>query len=290
MEKKPLCWYNIILIPLIHAIGLGGGISYMIFIQFSWATIMLALTWFVFCGLSITGGYHRLFTHKSYEALWPVRLFFLMFGAASAQGSVEQWVSTHRQHHVADRPDSGVEDPHDIKRGFWYAHIGWLFWKMPEVNDRYVAHLRQDPLAQWQTKHYGGMMVFWGFVLPGFIAMSWGDAAGGLLVAGFLRTVVQWHITWCINSVSHYFGENTFMRPDQSRNNYWYAKMLISLGEAYHSFHHEFEWDYRNGWKWWHLDPTKWVIAALNKVGLTTGLKAASPKAVNDALQKAQKR
>lgn len=288
-KDRELCWYNVILIPIIHSIGIAG-IIYMTFWHFDWRTLGLALLWFIFCSISITGGYHRLFSHDSYQAVWPVRFFLLMFGAASAQGSVEQWVSTHKQHHEADT-NPKIEDPHDIKKSFRYAHWGWLFYEMPEIQSSYLRRLREDKLAMWQTKEYGWLMIFWGFALPGWIGwLLWDDALGALLVAGFTRATIQWHITWCINSVSHYWGENTFQRPDESRNNYLYAKMLVSFGEAYHSFHHQFPGDYRNGWKWWHLDPTKWLIFGLFKLKLVKKLGVTPPQAIEKALERAKNR
>lgn len=284
--NKQLCWYNIILIPLVHLLGVVG-IIYAALWHFSLPTIILALAYFHLCGFAITGGYHRLFSHRSYEASWPVRFFLLMFGAASAQGSVFQWVSTHVQHHASDS-NPNIEDPHDIHKGAWYAHMGWLIYEMPTIDDRYIKHLKKDRLACWQTKYYGSIMVFWGFILPGLIGLLWDDALGALLLAGFTRTTLQWHVTWCINSIAHLYGDNTFNRPDDSRNNYVLAAFLLALGEMYHSFHHNFPGDYRNGWKKWHIDPTKWAIIGLNKLKLVKNLHRTSDERIQRAIEKAQ--
>lgn len=285
--KRKLCWFNLILIPTIHLFGVGG-IAYLIFWHCRWPTLVLAAAWFICCGFSITGGYHRLFTHQSYQCHPVVRWLLLMFGAGSTQGSVMSWVSNHVAHHAADNPRSGVEDPHDIHRGFWYAHFLWLFWEMPPINSRYVKHLTKSRLAVWQHNHYGSMMVFWGYALPALIALTWSDPIGGLFVAGFLRTVIQWHVTWCINSVSHYFEENTFNREDQSRTSKVLPYLLIALGEPNHSFHHQFPRDYRNGWKSSHIDPTKWVINLLAQIGLAWNLHQTPETRITAALERAR--
>lgn len=283
---KPLCWYNIILIPLIHLIGVIGGISYLTFVQFNWATILLATIWFLLCGFSITGGYHRFFTHHSYDCIKPMKFLLLMFGAGSAQGNVLQWVSTHQQHHASDK-NPKIEDPHSIKQGFWYAHVGWLFRKMPEIQDHYIRRIKKDSMVQYQAKHYGYFMIFWGFILPGLIAMSWDDAAGGLLIAGFLRTVVQWHITWSINSVSHTWGYRLFNRPDRSTNSKSLIFSAASVGEAKdHELHHE--WPWAVGFKDSKIDPTKWVIILLSYVGVTKNLKWVDEETYEKALASAK--
>lgn len=115
-------WENILVLAMTHLLGMAG-IAYAIFVSFSWWTAGLALLWFFLCVLSTTGGYHRLFAHRTYRAAKGVRLFYLLFGAASGQGSVLRWAADHRRHHAhTDEP----EDPHNIKRGFWWAHMGWL--------------------------------------------------------------------------------------------------------------------------------------------------------------------
>lgn len=239
--------------------------------SFNWPTVILALILATFVELSITAGYHRLFAHRSYDASPLVRLFFLIFGAAGLQGSAIQWALDHRDHH--NYVDDNDRDPYSINKGFWWAHIGWLFYKqnyqlrnLPEAGD-----LRQDPLVMLQFRTWIPLGFFMGYILPGLIAMSWNDWFGGFFIAGCLRSVINHHATFFINSLAHCVGKQTYSDSHTARDN-WFAAFL-TFGEGYHNYHHEFPSDYRNGVRAWDWDPTKWVIRGLSFVGLTTRLK-----------------
>src|SRR5690348_7168098 len=120
--RQPVYWENLLVLAMTPLVGIAG-ILYAIFVTFSWWTLVLAILWLMLCSVSITGGYHRLFAHRTYRAAKSVRLFYLLFGAASGQGSAIRWSSDHRVHHARTDED---EDPYNIKRGFWWAHLGWL--------------------------------------------------------------------------------------------------------------------------------------------------------------------
>jgi len=284
-EKRKIDWVATLFIFAVHGLAVWGVFHWVN--HFSWKTTILTATWFVSCGFSITAGYHRLFTHRSYTAAYPLRVFFMLFGAGSSQGSAIQWVSNHFQHHASDtRKD--IEDPHDIRKGFWWAHCIWLLHKLPNIRPSYVRTLHGDPLVVLQHRFYLPLMLVFTFFLPAMIALCWKDFLGGLLLAGCLRTVVQWHITWSVNSIAHTFGDNLFRRPDQSRNNWVLSSLLFALGELFHSFHHQFPSDYRNGWKCFHVDPTKWLIWTFSLIGLTKNLVRTSEEATQAAIQAAQ--
>lgn len=232
----------------------------------------LFLAFFIATGLSITLGYHRLFAHLSFQASWPVRLATLMFGAAAFENSVINWASDHRRHHKHTDHD---EDPYDITKGFWHAHIGWILFKLsPEPPLDNVADLRRDPLVRFQDRFYVPIAIAFGFLLPtliGLLHSGWVGALGGFLIAGVARVVFVQQMTFCINSLCHWVGRQPYSTQCSARDSALMA--LFTFGEGYHNYHHRFQHDYRNGVKWWHFDPTKWAIWTLDKLGLVRRLR-----------------
>ncbi len=227
---------------------------------------------FIATGLSITLGYHRLFSHVAFQASWPVRLLTLIFGACAFENSALNWVSDHRRHHKhVDHED----DPYDISQGFWYAHMGWILFKLdpvPPLDN--VADLRKDPLVMWQDRFYLPISIGFSFVLPsvlGGLHAGWIGALGGLLVAGVARITAVQHMTFFINSLCHTVGRQPYSDRCSARDSWIMA--IFTFGEGYHNYHHEFQHDYRNGVKWWQWDPTKWSIWTLEKLHLVRGLR-----------------
>lgn len=234
------------------------------------------------CGVSVTGGYHRLFAHQTYKASAIVRAFYLFFGAAAIQNSALKWSADHRDHHRHTDED---QDPYNIKRGFWWAHIGWVFFKAEKEQDfKRVKDLQADPLVMFQHRHYLAILIVSSFLLPGVLGLLWGDPLGAILLAGFLRVTIQWQATFTINSVAHLVGSQKYSLENSSRDSFWTA--LISMGEGYHNFHHRFQYDYRNGIRWYHFDPTKWWVWTLSKVRLTRDLKRVPKQAIERARQR----
>lgn len=232
----------------------------------------LFLAYFIATGLSITLGYHRLFSHLSFQAKWPVKLATLVFGAAAFENTVIEWTSDHRNHHKHTDHD---DDPYDISKGFWHAHIGWILFKLnaePPIDN--VPDLERDRLAQWQHKYYVWIAVIVGFIVPTLLGYWYGgaDAAlGAFLIAGVLRTTLVQHMTFFINSLCHTIGGQPYSTRCTARDSWIMA--LFTFGEGYHNYHHEFQHDYRNGVKWWQWDPTKWTIWTLSKLGLVSNLR-----------------
>jgi len=255
---------------LTPVIGVGGTAIYTYVHGFSLWMPLLALGMYVAVGLSICAGYHRFFSHKSYEAARPVQLFFAVFGAMAAQNSILWWASSHRTHHqYVDRD----WDPYSIKRGFRWAHILWIFHRhdAPDVEGN-APDLLANPIVQWQARWYKVLVIVGGFGLPTMIGALFGDALAGLLWGGFLRLVVIHHTTFFVNSLAHYVGQPRYNAEVSARDNW--AVALLTLGEGYHSFHHRFPADYRNGIRWFHWDPAKWFIVALRLVGLAGDLRS----------------
>jgi stearoyl-CoA desaturase (delta-9 desaturase) len=237
-------------------------------------------------GISICAGYHRFFSHKSYEASAPVQIFYAVFGAMAAQNSILWWSSSHRIHHQYVDNDW---DPYNIKRGFWWAHILWVFHRhdAPDVAAN-AQDLLKNPIVQWQNRWYKTILIVGGFGLPTLIGAMFGDALAGLLWGGFLRLVVIHHTTFFVNSLAHYVGRRTYNAEVSARDNWGVA--LLTLGEGYHSFHHRFPADFRNGIRWYHWDPAKWFIATLRMMGLASDLRSATPPQIEQARMHAELR
>jgi stearoyl-CoA desaturase (Delta-9 desaturase) len=241
--------------------------------SFNWPTMILGLILMTFIQVSITAGYHRLFSHRTYNAKWPVRLFFLIFGGAAFEGAALSWSLDHRVHH--NHVDDNDKDPYSIGKGFFWAHMGWLLFKhnsaLTEQEKERGGDLMSDPLVVWQYENWLPVGFFAGFVLPALIALLWGDFFGGLFIAGVVRSVINHHSTFLINSLSHCVGAQTYSDSHSARDNLFTA--ILTFGEGYHNYHHEFPSDYRNGVRLYDWDPSKWVIKGLSLVGMTYDLK-----------------
>ena len=242
-------------------------------------SIVLAVIWFVLCGLSITAGYHRLFAHGAFRAVAPLRAVFLFFGAGAVQNSALRWARDHRDHHAYT---DGEHDPYSVRHGFWWAHVGWvLFDKQVERPQTAVADLTADPLVRWQDRAYLPIAILAAAVVPMLLGLLWGDPLGALFVAGFLRLVLQWQSTFAINSLAHTIGSRPWEKESTARDSFWLA--LFTLGEGYHNFHHRFPGDYRNGVRWYHFDPTKWLLWLFARFRLVGNLRRVSRTTIEKA-------
>jgi stearoyl-CoA desaturase (delta-9 desaturase) len=230
--------------------------------------VVVFLVMYSLIGLSITVGYHRLFSHRAFRAAWPVRLLALLLGAAAFENSALAWSSDHRHHHRF--VDDVERDPYPVRRGFWYAHWVWVM----EAKDRpmdSVGDLEQDPLIRWQHRYH-----FWiGAAVAALPVLTVGlmthDVFGQLAIGLLLRIVATHHSTFLINSAAHWFGTQPYTDANSARDSALLAP--FTFGEGYHNYHHMWQWDYRNGPRWYQWDPAKWLIAAGAWVGLTHGLR-----------------
>lgn len=245
---------------------------YIFFFGLSWFQVALFFFLFVATGMSITLGYHRLFSHKSFEASPLVRGATLFFGAAAFENSAMVWCADHRRHHKHTDHD---EDPYDITKGFFHAHIGWLLFRHgPETPLTWVRDLQKDRMVVFQHRFYIPLAILVGFALPTAIGWAYGGwvaALGAFLIAGVLRIVCVHHVTFCINSLCHWIGKRPYSTKCSARDSALMA--LFTFGEGYHNFHHEFQHDYRNGVKPHQFDPTKWAIWTLSRLGLVRRLR-----------------
>lgn len=259
-------------------IALIGAPLYLYHFGIDWFQGLMFFFYLTATMMSITVGYHRLFSHLSFKAKWPVKLFTLVFGACAFENACLDWSSDHRRHHKHVDHDG---DPYDISKGFLWAHIGWLLFKLnPEPPMDNVNDLRKDKLVMWQYKyvHWIGLVV--GLILPAILGYLWNSmmglvpwqgALGGFLLAGVTRIVVAQHCTFFINSLCHTIGRQPYSTKHSARDSAIMA--FLTFGEGYHNYHHEFQHDYRNGVKPWQWDPSKWTIWTLSKLGLAEGLR-----------------
>jgi len=201
-----------------------------------------------------------------------VKMFTLLFGAAAFEGSAIAWSADHRRHHKFVDHE---EDPYDISRGLFHAHIGWLLFRTgPDTPLTWVRDLKKDRLAWWQHEYYVPIAITVAFVLPAVIGWLYGGpvaALGAFLIAGIARVVVVHHMTFCINSLCHWIGDRPYSTDCTARDSFLMA--VFTFGEGYHNYHHEFQYDYRNGVRPWQFDPTKWTIWFLSKIGLVSSLR-----------------
>jgi stearoyl-CoA desaturase (delta-9 desaturase) len=236
---------------------------------FAWADVVLFVVMLYATGLSITAGYHRYFAHKTFECHPVIQFLFLAFGAATFQNSVLNWASDHRYHHVyADRDG----DPYSVNRGFWWAHMGWMFFSYPEARSyKNSADMKNNKLLMWQERYYLPLALVTGFLVPMGIGALFGRPTAGLVWGGLVRMVVGHQVTFAINSFAHTFGKRTYALNSTAGDSPLLA--AFTFGEGYHSFHHTYAGDYRIGHHWYDIDPGKWLILTLKQVGLASKLK-----------------
>ena len=218
-------------------------------------------------GTGVSAGYHRLFSHRAFQASWPVRFALVCLGAASFENSVLHWASDHRVHH---RHVDQEQDPYDSGKGFWYAHWLWVLEKR-EHPILGVADLERDPLIRWQHRHHFLIGAVVTLSLPVLVGVLTGNLLGHLIIGVLLRIVVTHHSTFLINSAAHVFGTQPYTDANSARDNPLLAP--LTYGEGFHNFHHMWQWDYRNGVRWYQWDTTKWLVSALAWVGLVRGLR-----------------
>lgn len=233
--------------------------------QWLWALAFLYLN-----GMSITGGYHRLWAHNAYEASPALKWLFAFWGAGALQNSILVWASDHRRHHR--HVDDNELDPYSAGRGLWFSHMGWMLreYHSNEPDFSNAKDLQRDPVVMWQHRHYVALTLLMNLGLPLLLGVWLGDIIGTILLVGLLRLVINHHVTFFINSLAHFWGSRPYTESNSARDNGFLA--FLTYGEGYHNFHHIFQADYRNGIRWWQWDPTKWMISACSRLGLARNL------------------
>ena len=267
-----------VLVPLM-GVGLAGWLMWGR--GFGWVELALLLVMYTVSAMGITVGFHRLYTHRSFEAVAPVRAVLGVCGSMALQGPLLEWVSRHRRHHQHSDQPGDPHSPHEFGGGLWgvakgfvHAHIGWAFDPDPPGGERYVPDLRKSRLNRVVSALFP-LWVLLGVLLPaaagGLAYGTWGGAAAGLVWGGLVRIFLVHHVTWSINSVCHLWGSRPYETSDQSRNNALFG--ILAFGEGWHNNHHAFPTSARHGLRWWQLDTSYLAIRALEVCGLAWQVK-----------------
>jgi len=264
---KHINWLNCIFILFVPLAGL---------ITAYWTplekkTAIFTVWYYVQTGLGITAGYHRLWAHTSYKATLPLKIWLAACGSGSVQGSIRWWSRGHRAHH---RYTDTEKDPYSVRKGLLYSHLGWMVMKQnpKRIGRTDISDLNDDPVVVWQHVNFLKCVIAMALVFPTLVCgLGWGDYWGGFIYGGILRVFFVQQATFCVNSLAHWLGDQPFDDRNSPRDHLVTA--VVTLGEGYHNFHHEFPSDYRNAIQWWQYDPTKWHIAMWKFFGLAYDLK-----------------
>jgi stearoyl-CoA desaturase (delta-9 desaturase) len=253
-----------------------------------WSDLVVFAICYMLTGLGVTVGFHRHLTHRAFKAKPWVRGTLAILGSAAIEGPVIAWVADHRKHHAFADVEGDPHSPHvdhggglkGALKGLLHAHVGWLFIHTHRGNkQRYAPDLIDDPLIRWIDRTFVlwvavGLLV--PFLLGGLIGGSWDAALTGLLWGGAVRMLVVHHVTYSINSLCHFFGRQAFDTGDESRNLAWLAP--FTFGEAWHNNHHAFPTSFEHGMRRWQFDPSRYVIRALERMGLVWDVVRISPE------------
>jgi stearoyl-CoA desaturase (delta-9 desaturase) len=268
-QQAKISWTNTLFLVLTPLLAVVLTPLYIYYNGVHWAEPTAFVALWVLTGLGITAGYHRMFSHRAWWAPKPIRALMLILGAMTWQNSAIAWVARHRLHH---RHVDTEDDPYNIKRGFWWAHMLWVMVDDRDYDDfKNARDLVEDDLARFQHDHYMWISLGFNIAIPLALGLAIDRVWGMLLWAGLIRIVVLHHLTFFINSLAHMWGRRPWNDDETARDNAFLA--VLTLGEGYHNFHHTFPADYRNGFRWYHFDPTKWFIWTLSKLGLATDLR-----------------
>jgi stearoyl-CoA desaturase (Delta-9 desaturase) len=242
----------------------------------------IMLGFYVFTGFGVTLGYHRLFTHRSFKAVKPLRVVLAIAGSMAVEGSVIAWVATHRRHHAFADKYGDPHSPHLAKAGglrgvligLAHAHVGWLFASEQSDRAEWAPDLIAEPAIARVDRHFATLSLAT-FVLPALLGLALTQSWMGMLTAylwgSLVRVFLLHHVTWSINSICHFFGKEAYQARDESRNVWPLA--IPSFGESWHNNHHAFPWSARLGLRGWQIDTGWYVLRALKLVRAVRGLK-----------------
>ena len=233
---------------------------------------------YIVCGLGVTVGYHRMLTHRAFQAHRATRYVFAALGSMAIQGPVIEWVADHRKHHAHTDREGDPHSPHvghgagvrGALRGLWHAHVGWLWRTNGQARAYKFARELVEDRGMRRINRAFPQLVLASLALPTLLGLALtGTLRGaltGLLWGGFVRIFVQHHVTWSVNSICHFFGTRRFAVEDQSTNVFWLA--LPSFGESWHHNHHAFPRSAAHGLRWWEFDISELVIRLMRRLGL----------------------
>ena len=246
-----------------------------------WVDLALAAAFYTFTCLGVTVGFHRYFTHRSFKAKRPMRITLAIAGSMALQGPIMHWVADHRRHHAFSDRDG---DPHSpwafgssplaLARGFWHAHMGWIFDRQLTNQERFAADLLADADITRVHREFGlwtAVTMVTPGVLGGLITWSWWGAVTAFFWAGLVRVSFLHHVTWSINSICHMIGSRPFQSRDRAAN-FW-PLAILSMGESWHNLHHADPTCARHGVKKGQVDISAAVIHGFEKVGWATNVR-----------------
>jgi stearoyl-CoA desaturase (Delta-9 desaturase) len=252
------------------------------------ADLAIMAVMYLLTALAITVGFHRLLTHRSFQTSKPLQYAFAVLGSMAVEGPVIDWVADHRKHHAHTDEEGDPHSPHvghgdgvrGVLAGLWHAHVGWLLVDQGRAErQRFAPDLCEDPGMRRISRWFPALVAA-GLAIPALagyvVSGSLAGAATGLLWGGLVRVFFVHHVTWSINSVCHFTGSRRFDVDDQSTNVFWLA--LPTMGESWHHNHHAFPRSARHGLRWWELDISGLVIAALERLGLARNVVRISPE------------
>lgn len=279
---KRIVWRNVLLFVYLHAGFLYG--SYLTFsFQINPLTFLWAVVLGVYSGLGITAGAHRLWAHRCYKARWPLRLFLCLANSMAFQNDIYEWSRDHRVHHKFTETDA---DPHNARRGFFFAHMGWLMCKKhPEVVRKGASvdmtDLLKDPIIRFQKRFYLTLVTLMCFVLPTWVPYAfWNEAVyKAFFIGAMSRYCVTLHCTWLVNSAAHLWGDKPYDKQINPSENLFAT--LMTVGEGYHNYHHTFPWDYAASEWGTKINMSTFFINLWAKLGLAYDLKRAHQDSVD---------
>jgi len=274
-KLKPIM---IVYMLLAHLAGLYGLYLFLMG-RISLTTMIFGSIYLYFNQIGVTAGMHRLWSHRSYTAKWPLRLFLMCCASIANQGSIYHWVRDHRIHHKFSEKSA---DPHNANLGFFYSHVGWLlveknYETVNEGKKLNLDDLHNDPFVMWEKNAHPWFQIFMCYILPGIVCSLLGDTYwNGVFFAGALRYVLSLHFTWFVNSVAHMWGDRPYNSKIGPAENMWVS--IFAVGEGWHNFHHTYPFDYATSeygvFSQW--NPTKLFIDISSFVGLATNRRKAT--------------
>ncbi len=267
-HRRDNAWPGIIFITALHLVTFVWLPIHVYFHGVHRSEIILFGFYFVATSFAITMGYHRFFTHSTFKSGKIINFLLLFFGAATYEGSALKWASMHRTHHQFTDTE---KDPYNIKNGFFYAHMGWFIFWWFDIDYNNAKDLQKDALVMHQHRYFQRWAFVSSVVTPLLIGALTGHLLGAFLWSVAARICLVHHSAFFINSFAHTFGSRPYDASISARDN-WVGAFLTN-GEGYHNFHHKFPMDYRNGIRWYHWDPTKWVIWFLSLFGIARDLR-----------------
>ena len=284
-SSRPIDWPIAVYIVGLHVALAVGLPLYLLHETPSTALIVTSLVLLFFTEIGIGASYHRYYAHRCYKARWPAEGLLLFLATLAFQGSALRWSHDHRKHHAYVDSD---EDPYSIRKGFFYAHMGWMFYKSDPIDENRVRDLKRNDLVIAQDRWFLVAGLGSNALVAGLVGWATGEWLGAFVLTWWTRLLLSYHLTWFINSLAHTWGSRTYSREHSAVDNFVIA--LLTVGEGYHNYHHTFASDYRNGARWYHFDPTKWTIWLLSRVGLTSDLKRYSRSVTENKLLEEDRR